>query len=85
MSDTEAPEISPERQAIGARIRSARKLHGMTQTALAARCFVGQTAVAHWEAGRKMPDLSRQLLVADALHSQRAILFRELDLAERAA
>lgn len=85
MSDTPAVEISPERQAIGDRIRSARKLHGMTQTALAAKCYVGQSSVAHWEAGRKMPDLARQLLVADALHAQRSILFRELDLAARAA
>lgn len=77
--------MSEAHRAIGARIRSARKLHGMTQAALAGRCYVSQSAVSHWEAGRKMPDLSRQLLVADALHSQRAILFRELDLAERAA
>lgn len=77
--------MSEAHEAVGARIRSARKLHGMTQAALAKRCYVSQSAVAHWEAGRKMPDLSRQGLVADALHSQRSILFRELDLAERAA
>ena len=71
---------------IGRRIRAGRELLGLTQAALARLCYVTQPAVSQWERGETLPDLSRQFLLADALHTTRSRLFRELDLeAEGAA
>lgn len=70
---------------IGRRIRAGRELIGLTQAALATRCYVSQPAVSQWERGVTLPDLSRQFLLADALRTSRSRLFRELDLPEEAA
>ena len=73
MSEAAAEEI-------GRRIRAGRELMGLTQAALASRCYVTQPAVSQWERGETLQDLSRQFLLADALRTTRSRLFRELDL-----
>lgn len=48
-------------------IRKAREARGMTQADLAAAIGTDQTHVAHWESGRREPNLSNACAIASAL------------------
>lgn len=71
-----------ERQEIGRRISTLRTMLQMKQATLATACGVSQPAVSQWESGRTLPAAALQPVVADALHTSRALLFRELAEAE---
>jgi transcriptional regulator with XRE-family HTH domain len=51
---------------IGARIKAARKLAGLSQRALAARIGVSAMAVSKWERGAVYPGSARMMQIADA-------------------
>ena len=70
---------------VGARIRSLRKLHGLSQSALGARCGVGQTQVSRWERGRTPVPVAHRRYLAEALGQVEASLFLEEYVAEREA
>jgi transcriptional regulator with XRE-family HTH domain len=57
---------------VGDRIRSARERAGLTQDELAARCRVGRTVVAQWEAGTAAPDPQALAALARALQADLA-------------
>lgn len=90
MTDLTADTPTPM-QLVGARIRDLRISHGMTQGALAARCFVHQVTVSEWERGLKTPSWlgspSNRELVAKALGLPVTYVFREVldDEARRVA
>lgn len=75
--DGEAAGPEPERSAsiaVGAVVRAAREKAGLTQSALAAKVGVTQTAVSYWEAAKRdigIADLER---IADALGVRAASL-----------
>lgn len=71
-----------QRREIGRRISTLRIMLGMKQSTLATQCGVSQPAVSQWEAGRTLPAAALQPIVADALRTTRARLFRELAEAE---
>jgi Zn-dependent peptidase ImmA (M78 family)/DNA-binding XRE family transcriptional regulator len=52
---------------IGARIRRAREMQGLTQGELGERIGRTQTAISYWEAGRRSPDVEDIVAVAEAL------------------
>lgn len=52
---------------VGSRIKAAREKAGITQTALAKRLCVTQTAVSSWESGRRLPHLSMILMICQHL------------------
>lgn len=69
---------SPPYEAIGRRIRSLREIHDLTQTALAALCWVAQPTVSKWETGQQLPSRPLQHRIADVLKTSRSMLFREV-------
>jgi transcriptional regulator with XRE-family HTH domain len=76
---------SEDRLSIGQRITTLREMYDLTQGALAAKVNVSQPAVSQWEAGTILPRRETQFILADALHTTRSRLFRELAEAECAA
>lgn len=74
-----------ERKRLGHRIKVLRLGAGMTQAELAERLSVTQPAVSQWETGAIMPLRAAQFEIADALHTTRSRLFREIAEAECAA
>lgn len=72
-------KIDPEVAAvIGERIRFYRKVHQLTQGALAAQVNVTQPALSQWERGVTMPSRPTQFVLADKLQVDRSWLFAEL-------
>lgn len=71
-------EATPERIAVGERLRALRRSRDLTQGELARRCFVTQSSVAYWEAGRRMPRLAVQRNVAELFGIPHRVLFREV-------
>ena len=51
------------------RIRELRELAGLTQQELAKRVLLGQSSIAQFEAGVKIPNLASAKRIADALGS----------------
>ncbi len=49
------------------RLRTTRKVRGMTQIDLAAKCNVSSGAICNFEHGRSLPTLSTFVLIADVL------------------
>lgn len=72
-------------KAIGLRIATIRKMHDITQVTLAARIHVTQSALSQWERGVTMPRKAMQFRLADALRTDRSMLFKELVEQERVA
>jgi transcriptional regulator with XRE-family HTH domain len=64
-------------RAIHRNIATLRGEAGLSQSALAAKCKVDETAVSHWETGRSSPRGSRLEAVATALGKTVSDLFRE--------
>lgn len=52
---------------LGAKIEAARKRMGLSQTELAQRVGVGQTAVCRWESGKSQPSLANLLRLSNIL------------------
>lgn len=59
----------------GKRIRFLREAREMTQQTLASKCYTSQAAVSQWENDVWLPNIPRQILIAEALGSTRAFLF----------
>lgn len=66
-----------KRRAIHARIKKLRADAGLSQSDLAAKCGVDETAVSHWETGASAPTGSRLPTVANALGVTIDELYRE--------
>lgn len=64
-------------RAIHARIAELRKAAGLSQSELAKRCGVDETAVSHWENEHSAPTGSRLPIVAEALGVTIDELFRD--------
>jgi transcriptional regulator with XRE-family HTH domain len=61
----------------GGRIRMMRLAKDLTQEALAGKVYVTQSAVAQWETNRWIPSRQSQILLAEALGTNRHFLFGE--------
>lgn len=82
-ADAAAAADKAVQRAVGARIKTARELLGLTQWALARKVYVTQPAVSQWERGKKLPSLPMQHALADVLRTTRTRLFKELVDAEQ--
>lgn len=70
---TKRPELRP----IHLNIAALRDESGLSQSQLAAKCGVVETAVSHWERGLSSPSGKRLPLVAEALGVSVSDLFNE--------
>lgn len=61
----------------GKRLRFLRRSKGLTQETLGRKVHVTQAAVAQWERDARRPHPATQLLLADALDTNRSFLFGE--------
>lgn len=66
---------SPDPQTIGGRIRMLRQAQQLTQSALAEKVYVTQSAIAQWETNRWVPARQAQVDLAEALGTTRHFLF----------
>lgn len=64
---------------VGARIRRARQLHGLSQGDLGERIGKTQTAISYWEAGRRSPDVEDIVAIAEVLDVEVAYFFERAE------
>lgn len=71
LTDSITPEMADECHTAGVdlatRIRTGRRRAHFSQTALAQRLGVRQSAISQWESGRSQPDLDNRIRLADVL------------------
>lgn len=60
---------------IGKRIKQVRKLHGLTQEALAEKCGVSTSCVSRWETDNLVPNRVHQETIATALEIEMGDLY----------
>lgn len=63
MSDSQTTK-----KTFGQRLRNLREIAGLTQQELANRSGIHYTAIAHFEAGRRKPDLTNLIILINTLN-----------------